>query len=70
MIEVLRTNDAVRLSWAEALLRGAGLEPVVLDVYASAVEGSISAIPRRLAVPEGDADQARRLLQEAGAFDL
>ncbi len=69
MIDVLRTNDAVRLSWAEALLRGAGLEPVVLDVHASAVEGSISAIPRRLAVPEADAEHARRLLSEAGAFD-
>ncbi len=60
------TNDPVRLSFLTALLRDAGIEPVVLDGYASAVEGSIGAIPRRLVVSEADADQALRVLREAG----
>jgi hypothetical protein len=32
----------------------------------SAVEGSIGAIPRRLAVADDDASRARRVLAEAG----
>jgi hypothetical protein len=38
----------------------------VLDVHTSAVEGSIGAIPRRLAVAQQDEQRARRVLQEAG----
>ncbi len=66
MIELLRTNDAVRLSWLIALLGDAGIDAVVLDSHMSIVEGSISAIPRRVMVREEDAGQARRLLAEAG----
>jgi hypothetical protein len=39
---------------------------VVLDAHASAVDGSIGAVPRRLAVAEEDAARARRVLREAG----
>ena len=54
MRELFRTNDAVRLSLAQALLRDAGIESVVLDHHTSLVEGSIGAIPRRLMVAERD----------------
>ncbi len=67
MVEVMRSNDLVRLSWAEALLRQAGLEPVVFDTHTSAVEGSISAIARRIMVLDEDAQTARRILREADA---
>ncbi len=60
------SNDLVRLSFLSALLRDAGIEPIMLDSHVSAVEGSIGAIPRRLAVLDEDETQARRVLQEAG----
>ncbi len=66
MRTLIQTNDPVRLSFLAALLRDAGIEVVLFDVYASAVEGSIGAIPRRLAVHEDDEAQARRVLREAG----
>jgi hypothetical protein len=62
MKELLRTNDVVRLSWAQALLRDAGIDSVILDHHTSLVEGSIGAIPRRLMVAEADHDRARALI--------
>ena len=67
MVHVLATsNDPVRLSFLVALLADAGIAAVVLDAHASAVEGSIGAIPRRLAVAPADAWRARAVLVEAG----
>ena len=60
------SNDPVRLSFLVALLRDAGIGCVLLDNHASAIEGNIGAIPRRLAVAEDDERQARRVLREAG----
>jgi hypothetical protein len=66
MKELLRTNDAVRLSWLQALLAGAGIETVILDTNTSIIEGSIGAIQRRLMVTEDDYGRACALLAEAG----
>jgi hypothetical protein len=66
MKELLRTNDAVRLSWLQALLAGAGIESVILDTNTSIIEGSIGAIQRRLMVTEDDFRRATTLLAEAG----
>jgi hypothetical protein len=66
MKELLRTNDAVRLSWLQALLAGAGIESVILDTNTSIIEGSIGAIQRRLMVIEDDYRRATTLLAEAG----
>jgi len=66
MVELLRTNDPVMLSWLIALLRDSGIEAVVLDTHMSIFEGSIGAIPRRLMVMSGDLILARKLLDEAG----
>ena len=66
MKELLRTNDAVRLSWLQALLRDSGIESLVLDQHTSLVEGSIGAIQRRLMVAERDHRRARDLLLDAG----
>jgi hypothetical protein len=63
---VLATTDPVRLSFLLALLRDAGLGPIVLDQAISAVEGGIGIFPRRLAVPEAEAVHALRVLREAG----
>jgi hypothetical protein len=65
MKELLRTNDVVRLSWAQAMLADEGIETVVLDQYMSIVEGSIGAIQRRLMVGERDYRQALALIGAA-----
>jgi len=65
MKELLRTNDPVWLSWAEALLASAGVEIVIADRHTSVVEGSIGAIQRRILVAEHDLARARALLAEA-----
>jgi hypothetical protein len=66
MRTIALSNDLVRLSFLTALLRDAGIEAVLLDGYASATDGSIGAIPRRLAVSARDEARARRVLEEAG----
>ncbi len=66
MREILRTNDVVKLSWVQALLADAGIETVLLDVHTSIIEGSIGAIPRRLAVIDDDYSQAVQILRAAG----
>jgi len=65
---VATTNDPVRMSFLHALLRDAGIAAVLLDAHVSAVEGSIGAFPRRLAVPDQDWPLARRVLTEAGEW--
>lgn len=69
MKELLRTTDPVRLSWLTALLAEQGVEAVVFDTHTSILEGSISAIPRRLLVGDDDYETARRLLVAAGEID-
>lgn len=62
MKELLRTNNVVRLSWVQALLKDSGIDSLVLDHHTSLIEGSIGAIPRRLMVAERDLARARALL--------
>jgi hypothetical protein len=66
LIELLRTNDLVVISKAEAVLAEAGIEAFLADRHMSALEGSLSFLPRRILVPEEMAPRARRILQEAG----
>jgi hypothetical protein len=63
---LLTTNNLVRLNFLTSLLRDAGIESLVLDHQVSSVEGSIGAIPRRLAVATEDSRRAQRVLAEAG----
>ena len=65
MKELFRSNDIVRLSWAQARLREAGIDSLVLDHHTSLVEGSIGAIPRRLVVAVADHDRARAVIAAA-----
>jgi hypothetical protein len=64
MREVLRTNDLVRLNWAEAILADAAIPCFVFDSQIAAIEGSISAFERRLMVADCDAERAVALLHE------
>lgn len=62
---LFQTNDAVLLSFAEALLFDAGLAPVILDSHTSVLEGSLGVLPRRLCVEDGQWDHAMTILREA-----
>ena len=66
MREVLRTNDPVLLSFAESVLRQAGVGSTLADQHISVIEGSIGAFPRRLLVGSDDWDAACNALTEAG----
>lgn len=69
MRELLRSNEIVFLSWADALLKSEDIEIFVLDGHMSVLEGSAGAILRRVMVVDEDYDRARRLLEEAGEGD-
>ncbi len=66
MVELLRSNDPVRLSWVTALLADAHIDTVVFDAHTSIIEGSIGALPRRLMVLDEDLSRARHVLETAG----
>jgi hypothetical protein len=66
MRELLRTNDAVLLSFAETVLREAGIASTLADQHISVIEGSIGAFPRRLLIGGDDWEAGRRALVEAG----
>jgi hypothetical protein len=64
MIEVLRTNDLIRLDYAMRLLEAAGCPCFCADGHMSSVEGGISAFQRRILVPTGWSDIARETLRD------
>ena len=66
MRDLLRTNDPVLLSFLDSLFREAGIRFVVADAHISIIEGSIGAFPRRVQVHDGDLDEARRIVVDAG----
>jgi hypothetical protein len=66
MKELLRSNDAVLISFVSALLGEEGIAFIVADTNMSVLEGSIGALPRRVLVDSDEADRARRILTEAG----
>ena len=65
MFELIRTNDAVLISWLKANLEGAGVEVLVLDEHMSGMDGSVLAIPRRIMVDEAHQAVAKAILAEA-----
>lgn len=66
MIELIRTNDPVIISFAQSLLRDAGIETLVADQNMSVLDGSIGILPRRILVLDDDEPAARRILADAG----
>ena len=62
MIEVLRTNEPVRLSYAMALLEDGGCYPFCADRFMASAEGSISALERRIMVPDEFLKKAQEIL--------
>src|SRR5690606_23441746 len=66
MIELMRTNDPVVISFVEALLRDAEISFLIADQNMSIIEGSIGVLPRRILVASDEEAAARRLLSDAG----
>jgi len=66
MRELVRTNDAVLISAIEALLKGADIGHMLVDMNMSVLEGSIGIFPRRILVEEDELEAARSLLEDAG----
>ena len=66
MQELIRSNDIVLLSYIRSVLEDAGIFMLVADEAMSSVEGSLGVLPRRVLVAADDAEQARRLLLNAG----
>ncbi len=66
MKELIRTNDAVVLSFAQSLMKDAGIGCFIADQGMSILEGSLGLLPRRFLVDEDDADEARQVLIDAG----
>jgi hypothetical protein len=63
MRAVLKTNDPVDLSYAQALLADAGIENAVFDAEASVMDGSAGMLPRRLMVANEDFSAAIAILR-------
>jgi hypothetical protein len=66
MRDLVTTNDPVLLNYVQVLLEDAGIGVAVFDGNMSAVQGTLGAVQKRLAVPEDNWADARRLLDEAG----
>lgn len=66
MIELIRTNDVVIISFVEALMRDAGIGFMVADQNMSVLDGSIGVLPRRILIEKARVDEARRILTDAG----
>lgn len=66
MHEIIRSNDAVLLSFAESLMRDAGIAVMIADQQMSILEGSLGMLQRRLLVDSEEVGQARRILTDAG----
>lgn len=69
MVELVRTNDSVLVSFIEVLLRDAGVNVIVADQNMSVLEGSLGVLPRRVLIDEADEEQAKSLLADAGVGD-
>jgi hypothetical protein len=63
MKELIRTNNIVLISWLEARLAEDGIEVVIFDQYASAIEGQVGPIQRRVMVLDEDFPRAQWILQ-------
>lgn len=66
MREIVRTDDAVLVTFIETLLGEAGISVHVLDRNMAALYGGAGGLKQRLMVDDDDWRQAKRLLGEAG----
>jgi len=65
IVELIRTNDPVLLSWSVALLAESEIESGIFDAHTSLLEGSVVAIQHRPLVAAADEARARMIIAEA-----
>ncbi|ORE91415.1 DUF2007 domain-containing protein [Aurantimonas sp. 22II-16-19i] len=65
MKELVRSNDAVLISFIDALLKDADIPHFVADSHMSILDGSLGVLPRRILVDADHLEQARRILRDA-----
>ena len=65
MIELLRTNDLVLISWITSILGEEGIKIIIFDNHTSILEGSAFAIPRRVMVHNDDYTSAKSIFERA-----
>ena len=65
MVELLRTNDLVLISWITSILGEEGIEIIVFDNHMSILEGNAFAIPRRVMVHKDDYTSAKMIFESA-----
>lgn len=66
LTEVFASIDPMQVRMAYDLLDGSGIEAFIFDGDSSRMLGSTGAVPARLMVHTGDADEARSRLKELG----
>lgn len=66
MIELIRSNDPVLISFATSLLEDAKVTHSVADSHMSVIDGSINAVETRIMVANDEYDTAKELLDDAG----
>ena len=62
----MRSNDPVAMSFAQSLMKDAGIHAMIADQGMSVLEGSLGILARRLLVDAEREDEARQLLIDAG----
>ena len=65
MRELIRSNDAVLMSFAQSILRDAGIDSVLLDENMSVMEGSIGVFQKRMMVATDSWAEAVGVLEGA-----
>lgn len=65
MVELMRSNDLVLISYVKAILSAEGIETIGLDEHMNIMDGNIAAIPRRVMVDDRHERRARQLLTDA-----
>ena len=68
MVTIVRTTNAVRLSFLQALLADSAIKAEVFDTNISALEAGIGAFPRRLVVAPEYRLAAETVLIDADEF--
>ena len=64
MKEIIKTNDLATIAHIKLLLTNESIEYFELDVHMSALEGSISILPRRIMVVDSVFERAREILTD------
>ena len=64
MKEIIKTNDLATIAYIKLLLTNESIEYFELDVHMSALEGSISILPRRIMVVDSVFERAREILTD------